>query len=95
MESGDDLQRLRAEQAEADVSRLQQEHASKDARIAELKQILQADCVAHYGAEVDKLKEENALLRRSLEMLTKQLDEKDAEIVELKDAVYRLCPPRS
>ncbi len=47
------------------------------------------------AAEVSRLQQENALLRRSLEMLTKQLDEKDSEIVELKDAVYRLCPPRS
>ncbi len=33
--------------------------------------------------EVSRLQQENALLRRSLEMLTKQLDEKDERIDEL------------
>ncbi len=54
-----------------------------------------ANQVDQLSAEVSRLQQENALFRRSLDMLTKQLDEKDSEIVELKDAVYRLCPPRS
>ncbi len=40
MESGDDLQRLRAEQAEAEVSRLQQEHARLQAENGLLKRSL-------------------------------------------------------
>jgi hypothetical protein len=37
--------------------------------------------------------EENALLRRSLEMLTKQLDEKDEEITDLRFTIIRHNSP--
>jgi hypothetical protein len=62
---------IRAEAAEADVSRLQQENAKAIYR----EELLKEDHA--------KALEENALLRRSLEMLTKQLDEKDKRIDEL------------
>ncbi len=44
-------------------------------------------------AEVSRLQQENALLRRSLEMLTKQLDEKDAEITDLRFTIIRHNSP--
>jgi predicted nuclease with TOPRIM domain len=76
----------RAKVAEADVSRLQQE-------LEQTKQVLKADCIAFGNAETDTLKEENALLRRSLEMLTKQLDEKDERITELTFTIIRHNSP--
>ena len=65
----------------ADVSRLQQEnaYAMQHARASQ--------------AETATLREENALLRRSLEMLTKQLDEKDEEITDLRFTIIRHNSP--
>jgi hypothetical protein len=40
-----------------------------------------------------ELRQENALLRRSLEMLTKQLDEKDERITELTFTIIRANSP--
>jgi hypothetical protein len=69
----------------AEVSRLQQELQE------------QKSWAAGYvrGAElrVNALTEENALLRRSLEMLTKQLDEKDERITELTFTIVRHNSP--
>jgi hypothetical protein len=44
-------------------------------------------------ADVSRLQQENALLRRSLEMLTKQLDEKDAELTDLRFTIIRHNSP--
>jgi hypothetical protein len=44
-------------------------------------------------ADVSRLQQENALLRRSLEMLTKQLDEKDERITELTFTIIRANSP--
>jgi hypothetical protein len=81
------IKRLRAE-----VSRLQQEHAdyqySQEQHAKELTRH-----IAAFQEERAKLLEENALLRRSLEMLTKQLDEKDEEITDLRFTIIRHNSP--
>jgi hypothetical protein len=51
------------------------------------------DIMEEAKAERAKLLEENALLRRSLEMLTKQLDEKDERITELTFTIIRHNSP--
>jgi seryl-tRNA synthetase len=85
---GADLDHERAEKLEADVSRLQQE---RDNLGVLLKRGL--DIMEEAKAERAKLLEENALLRRSLEMLTKQLDEKDERITELTFTIIRHNSP--
>jgi regulator of replication initiation timing len=77
------IERKRAERAEADVSRLQQE---RDNLGILLKRGL--DIMEEAKAERAKLLEENALLRRSLEMLTKQM----AEPVYTPPAEVSPCP---
>jgi DNA modification methylase len=52
-----------------------------------------SDIMEEAKAERAKLLEENALLRRSLEMLTKQLDEKDAEMTDLRFTIIRHNSP--
>ena len=72
----------------ADVSRLQQENALMREAMS-----IQAAGGDELHAERRKLLEENALLRRSLEMLTKQLDEKDERITELTFTIIRHNSP--
>jgi chromosome segregation ATPase len=71
----------RAEKAEADVSRLQQELHEKN------------QAGMHAVTEISRLQQENALLRRSLEMLTKQLNEQDERITELTFTIIRANSP--
>jgi hypothetical protein len=70
----------------AEVSRLREEMAplyntEQWLRWCDIRVLERAEAAE---AEVSRLQQENALFRRSLEMLTKQLDEKDERIVELE-----------
>jgi chromosome segregation ATPase len=67
--------------AEDDVSRLQQELHEKN------------QAGMHAVTEISRLQQENALLRRSLEMLTKQLNEQDERITELTFTIIRANSP--
>jgi chromosome segregation ATPase len=79
----DELTELRAE-----VSRLQQENATKQREADYWRGLFNAA-----DEDTAKALEENALLRRSLEMLAKQLDEKDAEITDLRFTIVRHNSP--
>jgi chromosome segregation ATPase len=98
---GDDT--LNFDQLPEAVSRLQQEHATVYTFLSRIidvvapsnptaggKTMTLCQQVDHYIVE---LREENALLRRSLEMLTKQLDEKDERITELTFTIIRHNSP--
>ncbi len=114
--NGADLDHQRAQAAEAEVSRLQQEHAKLKEAAASGRHSWEQDgpwwrCVSCKEAwagydippdapcSVSKLLQEQARLTHQLEQAhrkwSREIAQKDAEIVELKDAVYRLCPPRS
>jgi chromosome segregation ATPase len=79
----------------AEVSRLREAQAKKQAESDYWRGKFNfADgALATAEADVSRLQQENALLRRSLEMLTKQLDEKDERITELTFTIIRHNSP--